>query len=133
MFNPEQYEAARPDRAGAALRSVLIVEDDWLLALMAEDLVRAHGATEVLACRDASEALRVVDGHQLDCAILDIAMHGGSTYPVADALAARHVPFLFCTGVSPADVAERHRSRPLLAKPYGEREFRTALGQTLGW
>jgi CheY-like chemotaxis protein len=111
--------------------SVLVVEDDGLLTLMLEDLLIGEGAQEVVACRSAAEALAQMERRNFDCAILDIAMHGGSTYEVADMLATRAVPFMFCTGFRADEIEVRHRSRPLLSKPYGDSDFRAVLAQTL--
>ena len=63
---------------------------------------------------------------------IDVSMHGGTTYELADTLAARGVPFLFCTGIDPRDLNERHRGRPVLTKPYSDADFRAALAKTLG-
>ena len=116
----------------AAFRAVLIVEDDGLLAMMMEDLVRAEGATEVHTSRSAASALKLVTTDPLDCAILDISLQDGATYEVADRLAARGIPFMFCTGLSRSDIDPRHRHRPLLAKPYGDAQFRACLTEALG-
>ena len=116
----------------APIRAVLIVEDDGLLAMMMEDLVRAEGATQIHTSRSAAAALKLVTTDPLDCAILDVSMQGGPTYEVADSLAARGIPFLFCTGLARADIDARHRDRPLLAKPYGDEQFRACLMEALG-
>jgi CheY-like chemotaxis protein len=112
-------------------RSVMIVEDDGLLALMLEDLLREAGAADVFMCREVSAALRVAEAERLDCAVLDVSAHGGSTYAVADALAARDIPFLFCTGLRAEDIDIRHRHRPLLGKPYSDEAFKACLAATL--
>jgi CheY-like chemotaxis protein len=117
--------------AASCLEAVLIVEDEGLLSMTMEDQVREFGARRVFICRDGGEAIRIAREEPLDCAVLDVSVRGGSTYEVADALADRNIPFLFCTGVATADLAERHRSRPLLAKPYGDSDFRAALKQAL--
>ena len=112
-------------------RSVLLVEDDGLLSLMLQDLVQEAGALAVFPCRDAETAFEIVARESLDCAILDVSMHGGTTYELADALADRNIPFLFCTGIDPRDLSERHRDRPVLTKPYSDADFRAVLAKTL--
>ncbi|HTJ55969.1 MAG TPA: hypothetical protein VL418_00195 [Devosiaceae bacterium] len=109
----------------------MILEDDGLLSLMLEDLAREQGATTIHACRDPEEALRLASAGSIDYAVLDVWLHGRVTYDVADALAARDIPFLFCTGLTSADIAARHRHRPLLQKPYGDADFKAVLAVTL--
>jgi len=131
MLNHQAPCVAESPEAAPALRAVLVVEDDGLLSMMMEDLVREQGATYVHVCRETAEALRVVEQNHLDCAVLDVTLHGTSAYDVADARAARGIPFMFCTGLTAADIDERHRHRPLLAKPYGDAEFNACLASAL--
>lgn len=131
MLEPMEFDLAPAVASSRPFRSVLILEDDGLLSMMLEDLVRSEGAKTIHSCRTPATALTLVQSICLDCAILDVAMHGETSYAVADDLAARGIPFLFCTGLRRADIIERHRARPLLAKPYGEREFRAVLAVTL--
>jgi CheY-like chemotaxis protein len=131
MFNQHEPAGGEFSVARRPLRSVLVVEDDGLLSLMLQDLVRDAGAATVFPCRDAQSALGVLSTESLDCAILDVSMHGGTTYDLADALAARDIPFLFCTGIDPRDLSERHRGRPVLMKPYSDADFRAVLAQAL--
>jgi CheY-like chemotaxis protein len=131
MLNHQAVGAAESPEAAIVLRAVLVVEDDGLLSMMMEDLVREHGATAVHVCREAAAALRVVEQARLDCAVLDVSLHGTAAYEVADALAARGTPFMFCTGLTAADIDERHRHRPLLAKPYGDADFTACLATML--
>jgi CheY-like chemotaxis protein len=112
-------------------KSVLVLEDDGLLSLMLEDLVLEEGALEVHACHDVRTALDIARTADLDCAILDVSLRGEANYEVADLLADRGVPFLFCTGLNVQDIAERHRDRPILAKPYSDADFRATLAAAL--
>jgi CheY-like chemotaxis protein len=131
MLNLHQSDVVSCEGRNVSPGSVLVVEDDGLLTLMLEDQLLGEGATEVVACRSAAEALAQMERRGFDCAILDIAMHGGSTYEVADVLASRRVPFMFCTGFRAEEIEERHRDRPLLSKPYGDGDFRAMLARTL--
>jgi len=121
----------RQDMSLPALDSVLVVEDDGLVQMLIEDLVREQGARRVHVCRTPQEALRVAEDERLDCAILDVSLWGGTSFAVADALARRGVPFMFCTGRRAIDIDPRHRNRPILGKPFTEREFYAALQRTL--
>src|SRR5262249_477527 len=77
---------------------VLVVEDDYLVAM---DIVRAleRAGAEVIGPAPAVEAaLDALEQTAPDGAILDINLGGEMAFPVADALLARGVPFVFATG-----------------------------------
>ena len=121
------YDSPDGDRLG----SILIVEDDGLLSMMMEEMMRDLGAGSVRVCSDTGEALRVARNEHIDCAILDIYVHGISTYEVADVLSKRQIPFIFCSGIDASEVDARYRHRPFLAKPYGDHELRNCLTRAI--
>ena len=63
------------------IRSVLIVEDESLVAMMMEDLVRELGVRDVHICSDVQTALRLVCTADIDCAVLDLWVRDGSSVP----------------------------------------------------
>jgi CheY-like chemotaxis protein len=64
------------------------------------------------------DALGLIDGRMFDAATLDVNLGGVSSYAVADALAARGVPFVFTTGYDARFLCKGHRERPILQKPF---------------
>jgi len=131
MLNETHSEAGCASAVRRRFDSVLVLEDEGLLALMVEDLLREQGATNVRIFGDTAAALNFAAEGQIDCAILDVSLRGVSTYEVADVLARRNIPFLFCTGLSAGDLEERHRHRPVLNKPYGDADFKACLARAL--
>lgn len=103
--------------AGARL---LIVEDETLVALMVEDMLSDLGCVVVDVAGTLSQGLSLVSDPDLalDGAILDVNLGGEKVYPVAEALAARGIPFIFATGYGIAGIAETYAHVPALAKPY---------------
>jgi CheY-like chemotaxis protein len=101
-----------------AARSVLIVEDEPLIAMMLEDFLDSLGHKVAGTCESVAEALARVDQGGFDVAIVDIHLKGEQVWPVADRLAARGVPYVLATGghVDPPPAA--HASAPILAKPF---------------
>jgi CheY-like chemotaxis protein len=99
-------------------RRVLLVEDDYFIA---EDLKAEfeEGGAEVLGPVPSVEAaLALIAGTaEIDGAILDISLQDELVYPVADALHARGVPFLFATGYDAAAVPSLHGAVALCQKP----------------
>lgn len=113
-----------------SIRSILIVEDEGLVAMMIEDLVREMGARHVHVCDDLGAACALATSAELDCAVLDLRLKSGDSGAVADILAERRVPFIFSTAGLAEAIPQRHRDRPLIAKPFGEDEFKILLLDT---
>jgi len=109
------------------IRSILIVEDEGLVAMMMEDLLREMGVHEVHSCPDVATALEIARNKQIDCAVLDLWVRDGSSIAVADALALSGTPFAFSTGSDMTALAERHRHRPLLVKPFADDDFKRTV------
>lgn len=97
---------------------VLLVEDEGLVALMMEDLLTDLGCEVVGSCDSIRSALEWLAGaaEAPDGAVLDVNLGGELVYPVAEALAARRVPFAFATGYG-ALPDDRFGGVPVLAKP----------------
>jgi DNA-binding response OmpR family regulator len=125
MFN-NQDSISGADTA-LAQRAVLIVEDEALLSVMLEGLVREMGAREVHVHGDPDEARLVAESAALDCAILDVQLGNRNSFEVADALDARSVPYIFSSAISPVDLDGRYRHKPLLGKPFSDAELRAHL------
>jgi CheY-like chemotaxis protein len=79
-------------------RRILAVEDDMLIRLTLEDMLADLGCEAVSTAGTIDQAVGLIDLHRFDAATLDVNLGGTSSYPVADALAARGVPFVFSTG-----------------------------------
>lgn len=116
--------------AGARL---LIVEDEALVALMVEDMLADLGCVVVDVAGTVSRGVTLVTdpGLAIDGAILDVNLGGEKVYPVAEALAAKGVPFIFATGYGLAGIAESFAHVPALAKPYDLRALEEGLTAVL--
>jgi CheY-like chemotaxis protein len=112
-------------------RSILVVEDEMLVLLNIEDMLADHGCTSVSAAANANQALSLIDAQDFDAAMVDLNLNGEKSYRVADALAARGVPFVFSTGYSGDSLDERYRDRPVLGKPYRDDELVETLTRLL--
>ncbi len=96
----------------------------WLL----EDMLEQMGCTVVGPVARVDQALAIIDDEEIDAAILDVNLNGVKSYPIADALAACAVPFVFSTGYGRKGLQDRYADVPMLQKPYK----RSALGDALG-
>jgi CheY-like chemotaxis protein len=102
---------------GALLgRSILIVEDEPLVALDVRAALTAAGAS-VVSAADCREALRLVDSTGLSAAILDIDLGpGGDCSEVCERLSEQRIPFLFFTGEVRPDILLKWPDAPVLTK-----------------
>ena len=110
---------------------VLIVEDAVLLALELETGLSDAGAQIVGPAYELEEALALLD-QEIDAAVLDANLNGMSVTPVAEALAARGVPFVFATGYGDAGGAPSGFDAPIIRKPYDVTQVASAVAAVLG-
>ncbi|RVD18857.1 MULTISPECIES: response regulator [unclassified Mesorhizobium] len=112
---------------------ILVLEDEFLIAMDVEQLCRDHGADEVVIARDLTE----VDGREVatrfDAAIVDLMLGGASTIDFASGLRAAGIPFVFASGYS--DVDEIKASFPgvrVVGKPYSGEDLVQAVAAACG-
>jgi DNA-binding response OmpR family regulator len=118
---------ARPSLRGAR---VLIVEDAVLLALELETALSEAGAEVVGPAYELEEALALLD-RPIDAAVLDANLNGRSVSPVAEALTARKVPFVFATGYGETGGAPGGFGAPVIRKPYDVTQVASAVAELL--
>lgn len=106
---------------------VLVLEDEPIIGFTLEDMLLSLGCAKVRLATKISEAERIVREERLDAAILDVNIHGVQSYPVADELAERCVPYIFATGYGDRAHPDRHRNIPTVTKPYSTNDIRAAL------
>ena len=107
---------------------VLLVEDEAMLRMLLEDMVEDLGYELAGSAGSLDEATRMVALlPRIEAAIIDVNLGGVESFPVADALRARRVPFLFSTGYGAEGIPERFRDVQLLGKPYRRDDIHRAL------
>ena len=111
-------------------RHVLVVEDEVMIVFLIEDALVALGAT-IAAAATIEGALGLIRARTFDAATLDLNLGGVESYPVADALIARGVPFVFVTGYGKRGLRENYRDRPVLDKPFRTPEMVDAVTRLL--
>jgi DNA-binding response OmpR family regulator len=112
---------------------ILVVEDEYLVALELADYLRTQGAHVIGPCHSLADALRLVARDAPDAAVLNVDINGALVGPVAEALKRRGVPFVFETGYDPDEVADRVGAvdAELVQKPYRRRDVLDALRRAL--
>ncbi|OQW76224.1 MAG: transcriptional regulator [Proteobacteria bacterium ST_bin13] len=110
--------------------TILIVEDESLIAMMLEDFLELLGKQVIGPVDSVADGLAAVAAGGIGAAILDVNLRGGETsWPIADALAAAGIPFVVASGGGGQDIAERFRDRPLLSKPFTMDDVEAAIAQ----
>ena len=109
---PEDRKAASPN----GLR-ILLVEDEFLVALEVEDVLQTMGCAVLGPFAKLSKAIDAAHSAEMDGAILDINLNGDMVYPLAEYLMSKTIPFVFLTGYTAADLPEKYRRFRRLQKP----------------
>jgi CheY-like chemotaxis protein len=114
-------------------RSILIVEDEPLIAMMLEDFLDSLGHEVVGTCDSVEDAIEKVNKGGFDVAIIDIQLKDGKhVWPVADRLAEEGTPYILATGGHVEPPPQRHAAAPILSKPYTIDAIEPALDRALG-
>lgn len=120
-----------------ALR-LLVVEDEALVCMLIEDILRDQNHDVVGRASTARQALTIIEREPLDGALLDVNLGGGErSFSVADALREKGIPFVFITGYGRSGIDARFTDVPVLQKPLDvrmlarviERQFGSGVGK----
>ena len=113
-------------------RNILIVEDESLVAMLLETILEDMGCTTVGPISNIDDALKLLaDNVPLDGALLDVNVAGREVFPVAAALQARNIPFVFSTGYGEGGLPDEWRGLPVIQKPFTEAAVHDALIKAL--
>jgi CheY-like chemotaxis protein len=110
---------------------VLVVEDEYLIRRLLEDMLDELGYGVAAAVGTISEARKFATDGEFNAAILDVNLDGEEIYPVADILAKRGLPFVFVTGYGERSLPEPYRGRPALQKPFQAEQLKSTLAGLL--
>jgi CheY-like chemotaxis protein len=113
-------------------RSILIVEDEPLIAMMLEDFLDSLGHRVVATCDSVDDALGWATSGGFDVAIIDVQLKDGkAVWPVADRLAENGTPFIVATGGHVDPPPAQHANVPVLSKPYTIDSIEPAIEQAM--
>ena len=108
-------------------RRVLVVEDEVIVSMLVQDMLNELGYEVAAVCGHLAQAVDVARTGDIDLAVLDLNLNGRMSYPVADELRLRRVPFLFATGYGAKILAPPYVATPTLQKPFHIDELRRTL------
>jgi CheY-like chemotaxis protein len=113
-------------RRERAIKHILVVEDEPLVAFTNEQMIKDCGYEVVATVDTAGDALAAIESaEELDLVLADISLSDGSGVDVAEAAGRRGVAVLFVTGSFPGE--HRHLAVGHLAKPYSDKMLKHAI------
>jgi DNA-binding response OmpR family regulator len=125
--------AERMTAKGLVGTRVLVLEDETLVSMMVEDML-ADLACEVIGpfarLDQAIEAISQMD-EAPDVALLDVNLGRQQSFPLAEILRDKGVPFVFTTGYDDSGIPSEWRDRPALRKPFMLHHMKDALEKAL--
>ena len=112
--------------------TMLLVEDDLLLAMDIEDTLAGMGAVVVDVCHTLGQAMTRADANDFAVAVLDFSLGSDSVTPLARRLAHRNVPFILHTGMSRSEPSLMEwRDSIIVEKPASPQTLATAIRSVL--
>jgi DNA-binding response OmpR family regulator len=112
--------------------SVLLVEDEAILAIDVTGIIEMAGGRVVGPAYSLSQGFHWLDRGKFDCALLDINLHDELVFKLADALIERGIPIVFLSSHS-LNIAPPHlRERPLVHKPFSTHSLVKAIKAQAG-
>ncbi len=109
-------------------RRILVVEDEFLIAMSLQDALENAGAVVVGPAPSVEKAIKQIESEpHIDAAVLDVNLGGMLAYPVADMLVAKNIPFVFTSGYEDNLLKSRYAQVKNCPKPYQFRAMEEAL------
>ncbi|HYX04831.1 MAG TPA: response regulator, partial [Reyranella sp.] len=114
-------------RVSAQAKRVLVVEDEVLVAMLIEDMLRELGCEIAALSSSLEDAVERARTATFDFAVLDVNLNGRLSFPVAEVVRSRGLPFVFATGYGAKILAQAPFDVPVLQKPFGREELQRVI------
>ncbi len=110
---------------------VLVVEDEYLVASLIEDMLESAGCVVAGPIPRLAQAVDAAESEACDAAVLDVNLAGERVFPVAEILSRRQVPFVLVTGYGGNTLPPEYAACPRLNKPFRLADLLAALSAML--
>jgi CheY-like chemotaxis protein len=111
------------------VRRALVVEDEVMVAMYVEDLLTDLGYEVAAIATGFDQALPLARDGVFDFAVLDINLAGRLSFPIADVLRDRGIPFLFASGYGSKGVSDEYGNAVRIQKPFASRDLAQAIAR----
>ncbi|WP_343059028.1 response regulator [Sphingomonas abaci] len=99
-------------------KRILVIEDEYYIAADLKRALLREGAVVLGPFNTVAIGLAAATVEPIDVAVVDVNLEGTPSFPIADVLSARGVPYLFLTGYDGITMPDGYRAHPRLAKPF---------------
>jgi CheY-like chemotaxis protein len=113
------------------MTSLIVVEDEPLVAMMIEEMAQDLGWTVDGSAHTEADAFILLKSRQPDLALLDIHLGLATSLAVADACRDRGIPVIFITGYTARDIPSLCGNDPILPKPFTLEDMASAFRRSL--
>lgn len=111
--------------------SILLVEDEAMIRMMVADMLETLGHRVAAEAGEIGQATELAKTAVFDLAILDMNLRGTMSFAVAEALAAREIPFIFASGYDSNVAFDRFGARLVLQKPFTIERLEAAIREAV--
>jgi CheY-like chemotaxis protein len=111
--------------------SLVIVEDEYLLQVLVEDMLADLGHRVLQTSGALDEAIAICQTEDFDLALLDLTLGGVPSYPAADVLNQRGIPYAFMTGHDAAEIPAAYARAPMLCKPFRSGDLAAVIARMI--
>jgi CheY-like chemotaxis protein len=109
-------------------RTALVVEDNMIIAMEAEEILRDLGYADCHVCSSVRSALQIIADNPITFALLDIDLGNETSEDIATSLRAQGTPFIFASGYNEfPELGEELTGVPVVAKPYTGSDIAAAI------
>ena len=106
---------------------VLLIEDEVVIAMTAEDMLEEMGCRVAAQASSFSDAMAQAVAGDFDLALLDINLNGTMSLPIAHKLRENGKPFIFTTGYGNVGIEDEFGDITVVTKPYTIRTLGNAI------
>ena len=108
-----------------------MVEDEALVAMLIDEMLCDLGFAVVGPAARLERALEIAKSEPFDAAVLDVNLAGEKSFPIADVLRERQIPFIFATGYGASGIGDRFKGVIVLQKPFQAHHLQQAISAIL--
>lgn len=110
-----------PTNIPASIKRVLVLEDNFIIAMEAEDILGSLGIEHVAIATDLTQARALIQAQAFDFVLLDVNLGAETSFEFAEMLVAQSIPFGFVTGYGDNSIFPAAlRDSPRITKPFNE-------------
>jgi CheY-like chemotaxis protein len=112
-------------------KRIFVAEDEAMVLMLFEDTLADIGCELAGTASNLEEAIKKVGSIDFDVGVLDMNLSGERSFPLADELLRKRIPFVFATGYGAGGIPDAYKSVPTVHKPFNQRDLEKALASAI--